>query len=193
MSAVVWGAVCRPKAGQSVSGDTFVVEERPNGVVLAAVIDGLGGGSEAARASELAADMLRLHPDEPLPALVRRCHTALHATRGAVIGVLRLDTVAHKAWYVGVGNIGVFVQSAQHIKPISKNGIVGARLPASLLELPYTYDPGDTFVLYSDGISNRWSFDGMLDVRQPPQAIADAVLTSYGKQIDDATVLVVRP
>lgn len=193
MGAVLWGAVCRPKEGQTVSGDTYVFEERPNGVMLAAVIDGLGGGVEAARPAQLAASTLRQNADLPLPELVRLAHTALHSTRGAVIGMLRLDTAARKAWYVGVGNIGIYVQSARSIKPISKNGILGARLPPTLLELPYMYDPGDTFVLYSDGISSRWSLDGKLDLRTPPQVIANSVLAGYGKQADDATVLVVRP
>ena len=76
--------------------------------------------------------------------------------RGAVIGLLRLDQQSHKASYVGVGNIGMQVYSRQMIKPISKNGILGFRLP-TLLELHYVYDPGDIFVLYSDGVSSRFA------------------------------------
>jgi serine/threonine protein phosphatase PrpC len=187
-----WGAVCRAKQGQSVSGDVYLVEEYGAGRALVSVIDGLGGGSEAARAAQLAADVIRRRADLPLGELIRSAHLALHSTRGAVIGLLRLDTIARQASYVGVGNIGVYVYSGQQIKPISKNGILGARLPA-LLELQYTYDPGDTFVLYSDGISSRWSVDSKLDLRTPPQALATLLLKEYGKLNDDATVLVVRP
>jgi serine/threonine protein phosphatase PrpC len=108
-----------------------------------------------------------------------------------VIGLLRLDAMAQKVSYIGVGNIGVHVYTRQTIKPISKNGILGFRLP-QLLELSYTYDPGDLFVLYSDGISSRFSLDGKIDIRQPPQRIAEQILELYGKHTDDATVVVIR-
>jgi serine/threonine protein phosphatase PrpC len=188
---LTWGAVVRPKQGQSISGDVYVFEQYAEGKVIAAVIDGLGGGAEAYHAAKLAADTLQRMPHYPLPELIRSAHTALHGTRGAVIGILRLDTLAHKAWYIGVGNIGIHAFSTQQIKPISKNGILGARMPA-LLELSYIYNPGDTFVLYSDGISTRWSLDTKLDARTKPQELAEALLAGFGKTTDDATVLVVR-
>src|SRR5436853_4884718 len=113
----------------------------------------------------------------------------MHSTRGAVIGLLRLEQASNQATYVGVGNIGVQVYSRQPIKPISKNGILGFRLP-TLLELRYVYDPGDIFVLYSDGVSSSFGQDSKIDIKQPPQRIADQVLTLYGKYTDDATVVV---
>jgi phosphoserine phosphatase RsbX len=186
-----WGAVCRAKQGQSVSGDVYVVREYAEGHVLASVIDGLGGGVEAERAAQLAAQVLDQYPDYPLQDLVRRCHTALHATRGAVIGVLRLEMASGHATYIGVGNIGVQVYSRQSIKPISKNGILGFRLP-TLLELRYSYDPGDIFVLYSDGVASNFSQDNKINIRQPPQYMADQILTTYGKFTDDATVVAIK-
>jgi serine/threonine protein phosphatase PrpC len=187
---MAWGAVCRAKQHQRVSGDVYLVEEYGAGELLAAVIDGLGGGEEAAKAARGAEQVLRQQPGWPLKELLQRSHTALHATRGAVIGVLRLDPQAHRASFIGVGNIGVHVYSRQSIKPISKNGILGFRLP-TLLELNYSYDPGDLFVLYSDGISGRFSLDGKIDIRQSPQRIAEQILQLYGKHSDDATVLVI--
>lgn len=188
---ISWGAVCRAKQGQPVSGDVYLVHEYAPGMLLATVIDGLGGGEEAAHAALLARQVLLQFPDYPLQELLRRAHTALHATRGAVIGLLRLEQAQHLALYTGVGNIGVQVYSRQPIKPISKNGIVGFRLP-SLLELRYAYDPGDLFVLYSDGVSSNFALDNKISLRQPPQRMAEQVLEQYGKQNDDATVVVVQ-
>jgi serine/threonine protein phosphatase PrpC len=188
---ISWGAVCRAKQGQNISGDVYVVQEYAEGRVLASVIDGLGGGQEAERAARLAAETLREYPDMPLQELTRRAHTALHSTRGAVIGMLRLELALNQATYVGVGNIGIQVYSRQPIKPISKNGILGFRLP-NLLEMRYTYDPGDLFVLYSDGVSNHFAQDTKIDLKQPPQRMAEQVLAHYGKLTDDATVLVIR-
>jgi serine/threonine protein phosphatase PrpC len=186
-----WGAVCRPKEGQSISGDTYVVEQSGNGHLLLSVIDGLGGGEAAARASGGAATVLQAHPDKPLDQIIRVAHTALHNTRGAVIAILRLEPATRQAHYIGVGNIGVYVYSNTSIKPISKNGILGYRLP-TLLQLKYTYNSGDTFVLYSDGISARFSSDLNLDHKQAPQHLAETILHKYGKSNDDATVVVVR-
>ena len=186
-----WGAVCRAKQHQTVSGDVYVVERYEAGSLLAAVIDGLGGGEEAAHAARGAEHILREGPGWPLKELLQRSHTALHATRGAVIGVLRLEEQPRRVSFVGVGNIGVHVYTRQPIKPISKNGILGFRMP-SLLELSYTYDKGDIFVLYSDGVSGRFALDGKIDIHQPPQRIAEQILELYGKHTDDATVLVIR-
>lgn len=186
-----WGAVCRPKIGQSVSGDTYVIEKPDAHVLVVAVIDGLGGGTEAARAAHAAEQTVRDMLTEPFQEVVRRAHTALHSTRGAVMGLLRLDAKTRQASYMGVGNIGVHVYSRQAIKPISKNGIVGFRLP-SLLELHYHYDPDDVFVIYSDGVSSHFGQQSRLEPYQTPQMFADTLLQTYGKTNDDATVVVVR-
>jgi len=189
--SITWGAVCRAKQGQSISGDIYVVREYAEGQVLISIIDGLGGGSEAERAARLAAQLLEQHPDLPLQELIRRSHTALHSTRGAVIGLLRLEQASNQATYVGIGNIGVQVYSRQPIKPISKNGILGFRMP-SLLELRYVYDPGDIFVLYSDGVSSSFAQDNKIDIKQPPQRMTEQILETYGKHSDDATVVAVK-
>lgn len=186
-----WGAVCRPKQNQTISGDIFFAHDSDGKKLLASVIDGLGGGQEAAKAATAAEKILSEFPDLPLQDLIQRSHVALHSTRGAVIGILRLDSQKNQIDYIGVGNIGVQVYSRQTIKPISKNGILGFRLPA-LLELHYSYDPGDVFVLYSDGVSSRFALDSQIDIRQPAQKIAEQILALYGKTSDDATVLVIK-
>lgn len=188
---ITWGAIGRAKQGQSVSGDAYYVNEYTDGHLLVTVVDGLGGGVEAARAAHLAVEVFQQIPALPLPDMLRQAHTALHSTRGAVVGLLRLDLVHANASYIGVGNIGIQVYSRQPIKPISKNGILGFRLP-NLLELHYSYEPGDIFVLYSDGISQQFTQDPSINIRQPPQAIAEWILASYGKLSDDATVVVLN-
>jgi phosphoserine phosphatase RsbX len=190
--AASWGAACRPKQGQSVSGDTYLVAPYGESGLMVAVIDGLGGGEAAALAANRAADVVRANLTQDPAEILQLAHTALHSTRGAVIGLLNLDTSARRATYVGVGNIGAQVYSRDPIKPISKNGILGAgRLP-QLLKLNYTYNFGDTFVLYSDGISSRFNLDGTIDHTQEPQALADSILKLHGKSSDDATVVVLR-
>jgi serine phosphatase RsbU (regulator of sigma subunit) len=188
---VSWGAVVRPKLGQSVSGDAYVVERFGASGLHVAVIDGLGGGAEAARAADGAVRVIRDGPHHDPADLLRRSHSALHGTRGAVMALLTFNLTARSVSYIGVGNIGAQVYSAIPIKPISKNGIVGYRLP-HLLKLAYNYNSGDTFVLYSDGVSSRFGVDNAVDLGLEPQQMAETILHRYGKDSDDATVVVVR-
>lgn len=188
---VSWGAAVRPKRGQAISGDIYLFESfEPDGL-QAGVIDGLGGGSEAARAAEGAAAVVRANPAADPSMLMQRAHQALHGTRGAVMALMTFNLKLRSMSYVGVGNIGAHVYSRLPIKPISKNGIIGYRMP-HLLKLAYSYNFGDTFVLYSDGVSSRFSLDTAIDPTHPPQSLADRILNTYGKDSDDATVLVIR-
>jgi negative regulator of sigma-B (phosphoserine phosphatase) len=187
---VTWGAVCRAKQNQSVSGDIYSVEQFDKNVLIT-IVDGLGGGEEAANAARRAIAIFQRHKNLPLQDLIKMAHTDLHSTRGAVASLLKLDLQANQASYVGVGNIGAYVYSQRGIKPISKNGILGFRLP-SLLELHYRFDPGDLFILYSDGISSQFSHDNKINAALPPQLLAENILATYGKLNDDATVVVVK-
>jgi serine/threonine protein phosphatase PrpC len=186
-----WGAVCRAKQGQVVSGDVYVVERNGEQSMLVSVIDGLGGGEEAARAANLAAALYRRQKHLPLQELIKLSHAELHTTRGAVVGILKLALDTNKVTYVGVGNIGVHAYSRRPIKPISKNGILGFRLP-TLLELHYSFEPGDLFVLFSDGVSSQFTHDSQIDITRHPQQLAEHILSTYGKHTDDATVVVVK-
>lgn len=189
---VEWGAVCRPKSGQTISGDTYLVEPFSASELLVAVIDGLGGGEQAAHAAHGAAKVFRDNPHRDPLDLVRQAHQALQGTRGCVAAVLTVNMERRSVVYVGVGNIGTHVIGNPTIKPISKNGIIGYRLPP-LLKLSYTYNSGDTFVLYSDGISSKFALETAAQPLATPQLFAEAILQRHGKSNDDATVLVLRP
>lgn len=184
------GVAERPKLGQAVSGDTYVIK---NGgpTALIAVIDGLGGGAPAAEAALKASTAIAANATQPLSQIMRAAHQACLGSRGAVIGLLRLDLHAHHASYVGVGNIGVHVVSQYAIRPLSKNGIVGYRLP-TLAEQQASYAPGDTFILFSDGISGRFADAPVMRSGLEPQPLADRILEEYGKTIDDVTVVVIK-
>ena len=62
----------------------------------------------------------------------------------------------------------------------------------ALLEMRYVYEPGDVFVLYSDGVSARFAQESHVDLHDTPQQISASILAQYGKLIDDATVVTVK-
>ncbi len=184
------GVAERPKSGQIVSGDSYLIRNGGS-TALIAVIDGLGGGIAAAEAAKRAFDAIDTNQERPLQMIMNAAHQACMGTRGAVVGLLRLDFDASKASYVGVGNIGIYVVSQHTIKPLSKNGIVGYRMP-SLMEHHAQYDQGDTFILYSDGISSRFVDAPLMHESLQPQQLADRIMDAFGKTIDDVTVVVVK-
>jgi hypothetical protein len=180
------GIACAPLAGQASSGDRGLVIEFAGGALVAA-IDGLGHGHEASLAAGEAELVLQDDPSAPVDELVQRCHHRLRSTRGAVmtLAAVRPGTVS----WIGVGNVeGILVKQAGLEAVPVRGGIVGYSLPA-LVARNVTIGKGDTLVLATDGI--RHGFRAAVDGREP-QAIADAVLATYGKGSDDACVVIAR-
>lgn len=184
------GIAERPKAGATISGDSYLIKNGGTNALIA-VIDGLGGGTAAAEAALKAHTAIESHAEQPLNQIMQAAHHACMGTRGAVIGLLRLDLAQQRACYVGVGNIGIYVLSQHPIKPLSRNGIVGYRMPP-LMEQQASYDTGDTFILFSDGISMRFVDAPLLHEGLEPQPLAERIMEQYGKTIDDVTVVVVK-
>jgi negative regulator of sigma-B (phosphoserine phosphatase) len=175
------------------SGDAHVVRQLPEGI-LAAVIDGVGHGDEAADAARIAGDTLTASPHEDAVSLVWRCHEALKATRGVVMTLLFLSPSGALTW-IGVGNIeGVIFRCdssgrvrATHV--VLRGGVVGHRLPPLRAEC-MTLLPHDTVILATDGI--RPEFSDEFVPGEEPQTIANHILARYRKGNDDALVLVGR-
>jgi anti-sigma regulatory factor (Ser/Thr protein kinase) len=187
------GVWSRPRAGEDVNGDGYCIR-RHRGQTLFAVIDGLGHGRGAHEATSVALDSLGQWQGEPLAETIHAAHDALRATRGAVIGAIVLDRENETFHYVGVGNVEARVfGSDEPARPIPNNGTLGVRLPSNLRVWPHRWTPGATIVLASDGLSATWdigAYPGLL--RKTPQLIAGVLLRDFGRDTDDATVMVVK-
>jgi phosphoserine phosphatase RsbX len=194
ISLVEWHAAARPYTGEAISGDLQVVAFYPGGV-LAAAIDGLGHGAEAAMAAAAAASVLQQWPEAPVTDLMNRCHAALRSTRGAVISLASFDAASATVTWLGVGNVaGILLRRDPSAKPareglISRGGVVGFRLPP-LRAAGLAIGRGDLLVLATDGI--RSDFHHSLTADGSVKAIATDILLSHGRTNDDALVLAVR-
>lgn len=185
------GVFLRPKHERQVSGDAYVIHEQDQ-VSLYGLIDGLGSGEEAAKAAQIAVSCVKRYHDNSLIEILHQCHRALRNSRGVVMGLLRVQYSSGKTCYAGVGNVGILVISEHSFRPISYNGIVGYRLP-HVREFLGSYSPGDTFILYSDGVDSRFHSDeALLFQETDPQRLAEAIGAQYGKDSDDVCVLVAR-
>jgi phosphoserine phosphatase RsbX len=189
-----WSVSQRVLPGQAQSGDLFVVKQLRSGV-LVAVIDGLGHGEEAARASHLAAGILRNYDSHSLISLIRLCHEKLQGTRGAVLSAAEFNADENTMTWLGVGNVvGVLLHPENHEASgpevlLLRGGMLGdhpPRLSASILSLM----KGDTLILATDGI--RSGFTDGLKLSEHPQEIADQIVRRHWRGNDDALVLVAR-
>ena len=172
--------------GQAASGDRGVFLTFPGGAVIAA-IDGLGHGEHASTAAAAAVDALSEDPAQPVDELVRRCHTKLRNTRGAVMTLASF--VRGAMTWVGVGNVdGILVRTT------GVEGVDDARghrrLPAAAADAaPVRRRAGRHARARHRRHPPRLSQPGH---RREPQTIADAILAGFSKATDDACVVVAR-
>lgn len=188
-----FGAAIRAKAGRRVAGDDYLIlEDQPR--VVVAVTDGLGSGPKAQRSSHLAVQGVAEHADADLKDILTYCHYTILSAGGVgvMMVILRLDPMAHTLEFAGVGNVRFLAHSRKVIQPIVRYGYLGVRLP-SLRSYRFSYLPGDAFVAHTDGISSRFHMDHHLhDLEAGAQVLADRVMETYGKDHDDATIVVVQ-
>ncbi len=181
-----FGGFSRPFKGLNICGDSFVIEER-DGALLAAVIDGLGHGYESWVAASSAVEVIRGSLDLSVDGIVRRCHQELRVTRGAAIGILKLDS-GGAGEFCGVGNIEVQSLNGSSPSVFCLAGIVGHNLRTSKV-MPVSMRPGDIYCLLSDGVSSRGNFKSCLP--GDPESVARRIVEQWGQAHDDATAVVI--
>lgn len=191
---VEWGIATRRRRGEVVSGDLAVVRRLPEGMLVAG-IDGLGHGSEAARAARSAAAVVRESPSRDLVRLVQRCHRALRGTRGAAISLAFVSALESRLTWLGVGNVEGRVLSGDPATTRPKGslalgrGVPGHELPA-VRAATIAMAPGDVLALATDGVDA--SFADALELSGSSQTISERILAEHWKPPDDALVIVVR-
>lgn len=191
---IEWGAASFPLPGQAESGDMYLVHRHSNGV-LVGVVDGLGHGSEAARAAEKAVSMLSLRSDETVISLVHHCHEGLLSTRGVVMSLASFSFHDESMSWIGVGNVeGILARTnSEHLPRLThifhRQGVVGYQLP-HLQATAMRVWPGDVLILATDGI--RPEFSSEMKLRGTPEQIAGDIGEKFRRENDDALVLVAR-
>lgn len=194
LCSIEFGIAAMPLQGESVSGDDYIIKPFQSGV-LVAVVDGLGHGHEAAKASGIAIAALDTYVQESIVQLVKHCHDALKGTRGVVMSIAKFNLPDNTLSWLGVGNIECVLlradkkQVPQHERALLRGGVLGYQLP-TLRESTIPVMRGDTLVFATDGI--RRGFEEGLKPDEGPQQIADSIMAGFSRGTDDALVLVVR-
>lgn len=188
-----WDAAALPTPGEKASGDRAVVvldEHR----ALAATVDGLGHGPQAAAAAEVAASVLERSATQDPAAAVLECHRALHNTRGAALSLASIDLRRHTVNWLGVGNVEARLLHAGETGPATeslllRSGIVGYELPR-LAAQTTEIARGDVLIFATDGI--RRDFADALVPSGSCRDIAQRILEQNALGSDDALTLVIR-
>jgi hypothetical protein len=181
----------RPYPGESVSGDIAVARTHASGLLFG-IIDGSGHGPEAFRAahrlSEAIAEYESCSPED----LLRVLHRHASGTRGAAVGLAFLDCASHRLSYAGIGNVHIRVLGARSWRGVSRDGIVGERMPG-ILPQAFGVSTGDVIIVASDGVSESSRSTALLrGSTLPASEIADKVILEAGKTTDDASCVVVK-
>lgn len=191
-SRMLVGGIAIPKKGEEVCGDAWMAALGREQVTLC-VADGLGHGTGAATASSAAMRVIDNQPHAPLDQLMQDMHGALRPTRGAAVGLARIEMNAGRLDFAGVGNIaGTIVDDAGSRRTLSINGIVGHEM-RRLQSYSYPWTNSAVLVLQSDGVSASWNpshYPGL--TQHDPALIAAVLYRDHCRGTDDATVVVAR-
>jgi negative regulator of sigma-B (phosphoserine phosphatase) len=191
---IEWGVAMQAFSGQADSGDGYLVEAHPDGVLVVAV-DGLGHGPKAAMVAEATVAALKGHARESVELLLKRCHRELRGTRGVVMSLAAFSAREETMTWVGVGNVtGLLLRADQKAERprealLPRGGVVGYHLP-SLYPVVHPIYRGDVLVFATDGLRSNF-IEGVV-LGDSPQQIADHLLKAYGRGTDDAVVLAAR-
>ncbi len=184
-------SMVRPCIGESVSGDAAVSKVLGSDM-LAAMIDVLGHGSEANQLARVLEAGITSWESLDLRALMTQLHATAIGTRGAAVGLAALDAGQCCLRFLGIGNTRIRKFGEESWSGISRDGVLGDRLPA-LREERVDLNEGDVVALYSDGLKEHISQkDYPRLTLETPAAIASSLITRYGKAYDDASCMVIK-
>jgi anti-sigma regulatory factor (Ser/Thr protein kinase) len=185
------GAVAVACRGEVECGDGWATDTGAPDTLL--LVDGLGHGHFAAQASQAAIAAFQESASDDPERLVLTLDDALRPTRGAAAAVVRVDRGRGRVTYCGVGNtVGVLLHADRVQRMVSQPGTLGTGVRRAR---PFEYDwtPGSTLVLHTDGVSSRWPVDKYAGVlARHPSLLAALLYRDFGRDADDATVVVAR-
>ena len=189
-AAPEFGVICLPKAGETVSGDSWtIVTSKGRHSIL--VADGLGHGPDAARASLTATRVLEARPDIEPAEIIQSCHRALAPTRGAAVAVARIST--DKVGFAGIGNIACRSEAGEVRRQlVSHNGTLG-HIMRRMQQFDFPLPTNALLLFHSDGLATHWDladYPGLAG--RHPGIIAAVLYRDHERGRDDVTVLVVR-
>ena len=177
---------------QEPNGDGYFFREE-GGRLFAAVIDGLGHGEQAHRASVKALEYIEMHFFRPFELLFEGMHHTLRETRGCAVTAVHIDPAEETLTHAGIGNVTARIHPLRDHSLIPTPGIVGSGVYHPPRVRKTSWSPGEILVLFSDGLLSKWDLHGIPDISERhPTVLSHFLLSRYGRGNDDATVVVIK-
>jgi serine phosphatase RsbU (regulator of sigma subunit) len=184
-------SLIRPCHGEHLSGDAVVVRPLEQGLFVA-IVDVLGHGPEAHELTHVIDAYLARYGSADVSGVMTRLHQHLKGTRGAAAGLCAIDAAAGRIDYAGIGNTVMRRFGEIETRLVSQDGVLGQNLRTPLHQT-LQLNPGDMIVLYTDGVSDRFTSDDYPGVlRHAPKEVANNIVQRFGKNHDDAACIAVR-
>jgi len=180
-------------------GDECGYWESSNKTTLC-VIDGLGHGEHAESAAKAAVQYVGHHLSQSLDELFAGCDQALRNTRGVAMSTAIVEEDAGTLTCAGIGNARAMIVREPRAKKaggktiiLSSNyGIVGGGYK-TLSPETVPLMPGDLVILHTDGVEETIGVSRYDDaLRADLQRLAERIIQDWGRETDDAAVLVFR-
>jgi phosphoserine phosphatase RsbU/P len=155
-------AAVRLRPAREISGDVYDIFEQRGGQTVIAMGDVSGKGAAAALYGGLMSGLLRtLAPRRPRPAeLMKALNDALVErkveARYVTLGILLWDSTTRRIVMANAGALPPMICRGTEILKIRVEGVpIGLLDAREYEEVTFQAEPGDTIVLYSDGITDH--------------------------------------
>lgn len=187
------GLLGRAYPGERLSGDhaLWIWSEE---ALVAGVVDGLGHGPEAREAADRAMELMREQLSLAPELVLEHCDAGLRGTRGASLGVVRLDRQSGVLSHACVGNVATLVCRPGQVDAMGCTpGVLGiSRQRSRASRSESSLRPGELLVMHTDGLSTRTTVEDAVLLRRHPLEVAHELMRRFSKNHDDAMVLVAR-
>jgi anti-sigma regulatory factor (Ser/Thr protein kinase) len=181
----------RPMPGEVRSGDIASIFELSNGLLIS-LVDVSGHGTQAYELAEEIRKFLASTATTEVIEMMTVLHDRLRGTRGAAVSLSFLNLASSTLTYCAVGNTGACRVIGQPWRPISKDGVLGHRLPTPLQD-SVQLSNGDVILLWTDGLSEfpaRNFITGQS--HHSASALAKELVSALGRPYDDAGCIVIK-
>ena len=203
--SLVYGVSNQTMEGSAASGDTYSVERIGHDKVMVALCDGMGSGEQAKFNSSTTISMIENFykagfNNNAILSLINKILATYNGESFTCLDMAIIDLSKGAMDVIKLGGV-----QSMLIRQGVVNIIESGALPLGIVEEaePYTERrmlmDGDMVVMFTDGISDALSMDGVAEVIRRsnvknPQALADEILAqaTAGGAGDDSTVVATR-
>ena len=124
MGKTEYGFAAKALQGDECGDSGITLEQK--GILLCAVIDGVGHGPNAAIAAVTAKNYIEANSEAPLTEILQGVHEVLKSTQGAVACLCRIELKSGQLTMAGIGNITCRIFAGSILSGCSRARAFGA-------------------------------------------------------------------